>query len=187
MNIPSSREKVLKKDVFDKTWFRYFENIYRAIRGGTNIKLGGLLDIDTTSASNSGVGATDLIEYELSGNSLNTTGDVLEIEAWGVWAANGNTKTITLDFGGQTILSTGAVAANAGSWRIKGKVVRTAAATQEIIAEIISSNSSVVDSTTRTAGTQTLSDDLTIKCTATGGASDDITQYALLINLFPNS
>ena len=59
--------------------------------------------------------------------------------------------------------------------------------TQEIIAEIISDNGSVADSVTRTGGTQNLSDDLIIKCTATGGASNDVTQYAFLINLYPNS
>ena len=187
MNIPSSREIALTGDLFTRPWFTYFENVYRAIRGETDIKLGGLLSVDTTSAANSGVGATDLIDYTLSAKSLNTTGDVLEIEAWGDYAANANNKTVTLDFGGQTILTTGAIAANDGDWRIKAKIIRTGAATQEIIAEIISSNSSVADSVTRTAGTQTLSNDLTIKCTATGGATNDITQYALLINLYPNS
>lgn len=187
MAIPSSREVVLQEEVFNKVWFRFFEEINRKTRSDTDIKLGGILNSDTTNASNSGTGQTDLIEYDLAKNNLKNNGDILEVEAWGVYAANGNNKTITLEFGTQTILTTGAIAANGGSWRVKAKIIRTAAATQEIITEIISSNASVSDSVTRTAGTQTLSNELTIKCTATGGASDDVTQYALLINLTPNS
>lgn len=185
--IPSSRENALQDLVFSRPWFSYFENVFRAIRGETDVKLGGLLNVDTTSASNSGAGQTDLISYTLSAKQMPNNGDVLEIEAWGVYAANGNNKTVTLEFGSQTILDTGAIAANDGSWRINAKVIRTAAATQEIIAEIISSNSSVSDSTTRTAGTQTLTGNVEIKCTATGGASNDITQYCLLTNLYLNS
>lgn len=186
--IPSSREIALQNDtVFNKVWFRFFEELNRKIRADENIKLGGLLSTNTISASNSGTGQTDLIEYSLNSNSLQNNGDILQIEAWGVYAANGNNKTITLEFGSQTILTTGAIAANSGAWKIKAKIIRTTATTQEIIAEIISGNGSVADSVTRTAGTQTLSDDLTIKCTATGGASNDVTQYALLINLTLNS
>lgn len=188
MPIPSSQEIVLQNDtVFNKVWFRFFEELNRKIRGDTNIKLGGLLTSDTTSASNSGTGQTNLISYILKGNNLQNNGDVLKIEAWGVYAANSNNKTVTLEFGSQTILTTGIIAANDGAWKIEATIIRTAAATQEIIAEIISGNASVADSVTRTAGTQTLSNDITIKCTATGGASNDVTQYALLINLTLNS
>jgi len=187
MAIPSSIESVLQGEVFNKVWFRFFEEINKKTRSDTNIKLGGLINSDTTSSSNIGTGQTDLTEYNLAKNSLKNNGDVLEVEAWGIYAANGNNKTITLEFGSQTILTTGAIAANDGSWRIKAKIIKTAAATQEIIAEIVSSNASVSDSVTRTAGTQTMSNDLTIKCTATGGASSDITEHALLINLTLNS
>ena len=190
LQLPAAREIIIEDgtfEIFNTSWFKYLEGVYRAIRGGSDIKLGGLLDINTTSASNVGVGSTDMIEYTLPANTLTTTGDILKIEAWGVYAANANNKTVTLEFGGQTILTTGSIAANAGSWKITASIIRTGASTQEIITEIISSNSSVTDSVTRTAGTQTLSNDLTIKCTSTGGADDDITQYSLLTNLFPNS
>lgn len=189
MALPSSKETVLEnsEELFNKVWFRYLEEINRKTRLETNIKLGGLINVDTNSVSNNSTTQTDLISYNLSANNLKTSGDILEIEAWGVYEANANNKTITLEFGSQTILTTGAIAANDGSWRVKARIIRTGAATQEIISEIISSNSSVANSTTRTAGTQTLGSDITIKCTATGGASNDITQYALIIKLIPNS
>ncbi len=186
--IPTSNEIVIDDNkIFNFVWFQYFQNIYKALRGGTKIKLGGLFDVNTTSVGNVGGGADDLISFTFAANTLSTTGDILEIEAWGTYAANGNSKTVTLEFGGQTILTTGAIAANDGSWHIKAKVVRTAAATQEIIAQIVSSNSSVADSATRTAGTQTLTSSLTIKCTGTGTATEDISQKALILNLNPNT
>lgn len=188
IGFPSYNEKVLQNDTFfSNVWFRFFEAMYKAIRGNLNIKIGGVLSFNTTSKSNVSSSQTNLISYELKANSLATSGDILEIDCWGIFAANANNKTITLEFGSQTILDTGSVAANSGAWRIKAKIIRTASNTQEIISEIISGNSSVSDSVTRTAGTQTLSNNLTIKITATGAASDDVTQYAMLINLYPNS
>lgn len=184
--IPSSRETVLEGDIFNRSWFRFFEDIWRSISGGSDIKLGGQLNVNTGSEPNSSTSETDLLSYTLSAKQLVNNGDVIEIDSWGVYAANSNNKTVKLKFGSQTILDTGAIAANDGSWRIKAKIIRTANATQEIITEIISSNSSVVDSTTRTAGTQDLTTDLDIKVTGQGGASDDITNYALIINLYPN-
>ena len=161
--------------------------MWRAIRGDLDLSLGGMLSVSTTQASNSSTTATDLISYILPSDSLTNQGDILEIEAWGVYAANGNSKTIALAFGGQTILTTGAIAANDGTWSIKAKIIRKTATTQEIVSEILSSNTSVTDSATRTAGTQNLATNLTIRCIGTGGASSDITQYALKINLTPNT
>lgn len=184
--LPSAQEPITDLPP-NQTWFSYFQDVWKALRGGLGISIGGVLNKNTTSASNSGTGATDLITYDLSKNTLSSNGDLLEIEAWGTYAANANNKTVSLVFGGQTILTTGAIAANGGSWSIKAKIIRTASSTQEIISEIISSNSSVSESATRTAGTQDLTSINTIKCVGTGGASSDITQYALIIKLTPTN
>ncbi len=186
--IPSAGEIITDESFLATTsWFTFFQNVWRAIRGGLGLSLGGMLSVNTTSVSNTSTGATDLITYSLAQNSLTNNGDILEIDAWGVYAANGNNKTIALAFGGQTILTTGAIAANDGTWSLKAKIIRKSATTQEIVSEILSSNTSVIDSATRTAGTQDLATTLTIRCIGTGGASSDITQYALKINLTPNT
>lgn len=186
LSFPNSSEIIANEDLTPTTsWFTYFQDIWKMLSGGLGISIGGMLNINTTSANNTSTGATDLISYYLA-PFLKNNGDVLEIEAWGVYAANTNNKTIDLVFGGQTILTTGVIAANAGSWLIKATIIRLSATTQEIIASIISSNSSVSESATRTAGTQDLTTALNIKCVGTGGASSDITQYALRINLIPN-
>lgn len=167
-------------------WFTFLEKLFKITGGNYGITLGGNLDANTTFASNSGAGETDLITYSLPADTLVNNGDVLEVKAWGTYAANGNNKTIKLKFGSQTILDTGAVAANSGSWEINATIVCKSSTTQEISATIISANSSVSDSATRTAGTQTLSSDLTIKCTGQGTSSNDITEYCQIIKLTPN-
>jgi hypothetical protein len=185
--IPSATETIIDQTGnTNSSWFTFFQNIFRIVGGNYGIRLGGSLDINTTSISNTNTGETTLISYSLPADSMVNNGDIVEIQAWGIYAANGNSKTIKLKFGSQTILDTGAIAANGGSWSIKATIIRTSATTQEIITEIISSNSSVTDSSTRTAGTQTLSNANLINCTGQGGASNDITQYALITKLTPN-
>jgi len=185
--IPSSSELITGDNFYTTTpWYTFFQNVYKAISGNLDISLSGTLEVDTDSASNTSTGATDLITYSLDANSLLNIGSMIKIHAWGTYAANGNNKTVTLAFGSQTILTTGVVAANAGSWSIKATIIRKTSTTQEIITEIISSNSSVVDSATRTAGTQDLTTALTIKCVGTGGATNDIIQYGMTIELSPS-
>ena len=186
--IPSASQAVTTETLnVTSSWFTFFENVWRAIRGDLGLSLAGMLHVDTTSATNSGAGATDLITYSLPADTLINQGDVLEIDAWGVYAANANNKTIVLAFGNQTILTTGAIAANDGTWSLKAKIIRKTSTTQEIVSEILSSNTSVSDSATRTAGTQNLATALTIRCIGTGGVGSDITQYALKINLTPST
>jgi len=185
--IPSTTETISDENsIISTPWFSFFQNLWRSTRASLDVRLGGVLNINTSSASNSGTAETDLISYTLFKNSLTTDGDLIEIDAWGTYVSNGNNKTVALKFGSQTLITTGAVAANGGSWHISAKIIRTAAATQEILGEIISSNSSVTDSNTRTAGTQDLATDLIIKCIGTSGtASSDITQYSLIVKLTP--
>jgi len=185
--IPSTTQAISDETfTISTSWFSFFQNLWRSTRAALDVRLGGVLNINTFSISNSGTSETDLISYTLFKNSLTTNGDLIEIDAWGIFASNANNKTVVLKFGSQTILTTGAIAANGGSWHISAKIIRTAATTQEILGEIISSNSTVSDSNTRTAGTQDLATDLVIKCTGTSDtASTDITQYSLIVKLTP--
>lgn len=150
----------------------------------SQVRHGGVLRVNTTAASNTGTGATDLISYSLPASTLGTNNDFIEIEAWGTYAANANNKTVTLEFGATTLYTTGAVAQNGGAWSIKARVVRTGATTQDAIATIIASGS-VGDDATFTTPAETLSSAVTIKCTATGGASSDITQEGLIVKWYP--
>jgi hypothetical protein len=74
-----------------------------------------------------------------NGGGLGVNGDSYEFEFLGTFAADANNKTIRLYFGGATPLSggtkifdSGALTQNAGAWRLRGRVIRTGAATQII-------------------------------------------------------
>ncbi len=187
VTIPDSSQDISSQNKTTTSWFTYFQDVWKAIRGGTGISIGGTLSINTTSVANSGSGETDLMTYTTAADLLVNDGDELCFKTWGIYAANGNNKTVKVKFGSQTILTTGAIAANDGSWSIEGSILRKTATTQEIIVNIISSNSSISDSCTRTAGTQDLSASNILKLTGQGSSSDDVTEYALIIKLTPNS
>jgi hypothetical protein len=177
--------------IFTQPWFMFFQDIWRAIRRNLGIKLGGTINVDTSTKSNSDNSETDLITYDLIGNNLANNGDYLEIIAFGTFAANTNNKTLKLYFGDQIIYQTDANAANNGSWQFKTAIIRTGASTQEICTELLASNTTVQNDSNyplvRVAGNQNLSSSLTIKCTGQGSATNDITQNALMIKLFPYS
>lgn len=167
---------------FRQSWYLQFQNIVKAINGAIGLKLSGVISNSISSVSNSGSGATDLISYDFPKNTFINNQDLMEIEAWGTYAANANNKTVQLKFGSQTIFTTGAIAANNTSWSFKAKIIRTGNSSQEIITEAIYNGSAL---TTRTAGTQDSNEQITIKCVGTGSSNDDITQRALIIKLTP--
>ncbi len=188
--IPQSDQPVLDEfGFFTTSWFTFLQAIYKAIRSPQKLKIGGTLNSNITASNNTGVGQTDLMTYLLSSGTLVNDQDLIEVEAWGVFAANGNNKTVTLQFGAQTIYTTAANAANGGTWYLRAKILRTSDTTQEILATMLSNNTDLQNDTQypafRTAGTQDLSTNLTIKCTGTGGATSDIIQYALIVKLTP--
>lgn len=184
---PNSDQTVIGNgNLFTATWYVYLQAIFKAIRAKFKLNLSGIISVDTTAASNSGSGETDLITYTVTANTLENNGDIVSVKAWGVFAANANNKTLKLKFGSQTILTTGAVAANDGSWEINATIIRKTPTTQEITASITSSNTSITQSSTRTAGTQDLTTDVIIKCTGQGTSTTDLTEDALVIGLTPN-
>ena len=57
----------------------------------------------TSTSTGADTTETDLQSYTLPANVLGTNGRAIRIRAWGDTAANGNTKTIRLKFGGTTL------------------------------------------------------------------------------------
>lgn len=160
-------------------------NITIPVGATTNsAQMGGKLVVDTTSVGNVGVGEDTLITYSMDANTLDLDGSFLEISAWGIVAANANNKEIKLKLGSTVLLTTGAVAANSGNWAITANIIRTAAATQQVIASIVSDNSLIIDSSTFTASTEDLTAALSILCTGEATADDDIIQKGLIVKWF---
>ena len=189
VSIPTNTTNVYNKisedgvTSFSKEWFIFFENIWRRLLGELNIYLGGVLNNDSTAVGNVGAGTDDLITYSLSGNNLRTSGDFIEIDCFGTFAANANNKVISLVFGSTTIFTISPTAINSGSWNIKAKIIRTGSAIQEIIVSGNGTNA-VLIKTVYTSGAETLANSLDIKCTAIGTSNDDILQKNLTIKIY---
>ena len=135
--------------------------------------------INTTVVGNVGTGEDDLITYTLPGDSLSADGKAVRITAWGQVAANGNTKTIRLDFGATTIRAIGPSAMSGLDWKIEGLVIRTGATAQDAVAtELL--DTATQDSTITTPA-ETLSGDIVIKTTGEATSDNDITCEGLLV------
>jgi hypothetical protein len=147
----------------------------------------GRLKTDITPVGNVGAGEDTLITYTMPAWVMRTNKDTLEIEAYGTFAATANNKTLKLHWGSQTIMDSGALAINDGSWRITATIVRLSATTQECIATLTTSDALLPIKTTRTAGTQTTTSTVVIKCTGEGTASDDISQKVMNIKFTPEA
>lgn len=185
-----SSSAVDSNGIFASAWTIFFTGIWNKLGRGSDIGLGGVIISNSTAVGSVGGGEDTLITYTLPKGLLGTTGDVLEIQAFGIFAANGNTKTVILYFGSTAIYTTTAVAANGGNWAFRAVITRTGAATQNVLATLDSSNATVRAvmgfNTAFTAATETLADALVVKCTGTGTADNDIVQKSLIVKYFPN-
>lgn len=158
-----------------------------AVTVGTSLvsaTVGASLNTNITAVSNVNAGETTLMNYTLQANMLGNNGDYIDIDAYGTFAANANNKRIRLYFGATVIFDTTAIAANAGSWWIKGKIAREALADQQAITSIISSNALVTPTTSFTDPSESLGGTVLIKVTGLGVASNDITQQGFDVKWF---
>lgn len=154
------------------------------LAAGTATRIGGVLTVNTTHVGNVGGGTDDLITYTLPAGTLSTDGQTVRVYAWGTTAANGNNKTVTLNFGATSIGNIVNGALNNGVWGVTGYIVRTGAATQECV--FSSSDTLGNNAVTRNANSsETLSDAVVIKCTGTSAASatDDVIQHGMIVEL----
>lgn len=99
--------------------------------------VGGTLYFDSTQRGNTTTTLTDLVaasSYNVPADTLSANNMILEFWAGGTFAANNNNKTIFLHFGSEswTVVNT---IINNQSWSLRGKIVRTGAATQKIFFE----------------------------------------------------
>lgn len=149
----------------------------------TLAKMGGILTTVIVTVGNVGGGTDDLMTYSIPAGSLATNGDTIHVVCAGIFAANANNKTLTLVYGGTTLISTGAVAFNAADWHIEAWITRTGATTQRAIAMFSSGSTLLTSSSDYTTPAETLSGAVTIKCTGLSGSSatDDIQQTLMKV------
>ena len=142
----------------------------------------GVISVNTTAVGNVGGGQDDLMTYSLPANTLSADGKAIRITAWYSTASNGNTKTITLAFGGTTLTGTISSTFNNQLGIIRAVIVRTGASAQEA-ATWDTLNTQF--GTLRTTPAETMSGAITIKMTGQSGSSatDDVVQRGMIIEV----
>lgn len=190
MSLPHASEQgVDDSGFFLRTWFRFFESIWKRIGGGASYSLGGLLTYDATQTGNVGTGEDDLISYTLPQNTVDLDGSTIEIIAFGTTADNTNNKTIKLYFGGTEIFETSGSGSNLRnkSWKFHCHILKTGNNTQKCATLFVAGNAagSANSDCVYTATTKDFTDDLVIKCTGEATSNNDIIQQALIVNLNP--
>lgn len=141
---------------------------------------GGTVCFVTTAVGNVGGGTDDLQTCALAANALTASSRGFRVKAWGTTTNNANAKTVTLNWGSQVIMTQALTTSLAGTWRIDAVIGRTGTSTQDVFAELLQL-STVIDKQTLTAGTQTETGAITIKCTGTATTDNDIVNEGLLV------
>lgn len=148
-----------------------------SIGGTLNIRSGGMISNNITAAGNVGSGEDDLMTYTVPAAQLAADKDALHFEMVFKTAANANNKTIKVKFGATTLFDSGAVAANDDRLIVRGRIIRTAAATQ--IAHITAqcdSGGAFANTVVTSSPTETLSGTVVLKATGEATSDNDIQQ-----------
>lgn len=144
-------------------------------------------DTQFTLVSNVSTGETDLMTFSLPANSLNFDGDSIEVEAYGFFANNANTKTIRFYFGSTPVAFT--VVGTGGSitaWYLKAVVIRNSSSTMTGVGTLFADSDvapKAVYINTLSAGGVVYTGTNTIKLTGVGGATNDIRQQSMITKL----
>lgn len=153
---------------------------------GSSATIGGVLCVNTTSQATTGTVEEVLATCTIPANALSANGKGVRISVSVFTAANANTKTASIRFGGiggTVIATTGGTAANNIAGQLNAVVLRTGAATQYSYGSANYDTSSV--RVTRGAPTQTLSNAVDIVVTGTTPtAAGDLTFGAFVVEFF---
>lgn len=97
----------------------------------------GVVKGDSTSRGNVSTSETDLGTYTVLANSLRAAaGKVVRLTAWGKLAANGNTKTVKLYFGGTVVATLAAAATNDKDWVLEATIIQGASGAQTAVGRL---------------------------------------------------
>lgn len=144
------------------------------------------LNVGTTDAGNVGTGEDDLMSFTVPADTLSNTGDYIDFEMAFTFAANSNNKVVKVYWAGTQIYTSGTQAQNDGNMVIKGKIIRTGAATQKIVISQVNNTTNFNDETTYTTGAATLSAGNILKATGEATSNDDIIQKTMTVVFNPN-
>lgn len=163
--------------------------------GASTIPVGGqqILTVNTTIVGTVGQGEDDLMSYTLPANTLKNTNQVLKITAWGTSAATATAMLFRCYFGSTAIANSQSFGPNAtvDFWSVTAYVVRKSSTSQEAFGPFNRGESAGAGalSMLRTTPAETLSNNVTIKCTgqstndAENAVDNDIQQTGLIVEL----
>lgn len=141
------------------------------------------LNVNTTGVTTGVLAqAYDLQTFTIPANTLLNNGDSIHFEALFEYAANGNTKESQIFFGATEVgryAFAGLTAQNGGTVYIRGRIIRTGAATQRWYAQVTGMTAAGVGTSLNFAGTAAENNGagIIIKGVGTNGAaSADVTQ-----------
>lgn len=140
------------------------------------------LSVISTAVGNVGGGTDDLMTFTIPANVLVTTNKAIRVKAWGTTANNANAKTLTFNVGSQTVLTTALTVSIAGQWEVEAVIIRTGSSTQDIVARTLQGATLIFDQEL-TAGTQTETATIVVKCTAAATADNDIVQEGMIVEV----
>lgn len=153
------------------------------IKAGTSTNdaaVGGTLFVDSGTHGNTTGGETDLASYSVPANTLSANNMSLEFEMWGTYVNNANVKAIKVYFGTDNwlVLSSNN---SAEKWFVRGRIIRTGAATQDVVIQRMTAAPST--GLTISTATRTLSSANTLKLTglSTSGLTNDIVQQGMIV------
>jgi hypothetical protein len=152
---------------------------------GTYANVSGRVTTNTTQVGNVGAGEDDLMTYTVPANVLDTDGKALRITVWGLFAVNGNAKTIRYYYGGTafTAYPLADTAANGFGWSANIYIVRTGAAAQRHLTQFITSSGGVQTFSINSTGTKDNTAAQAFKITGEGTATDDVVQFGMIVEV----
>lgn len=158
-----------------------FNQVIAAINSNVQNKLyGNAVAVNTTAVTTE----ETLFTYTLPAGYLANAGDTVRAECSAATGATANTKTLRLYFGA-SVISTGAVAANANNLYLTMTATRGAtAAAQAFVGNGMGGTTSVTPvAIVNTAGTDDLAAAVVIKCTGQNGtaAANDISGKMMVV------
>lgn len=153
---------------------------------GTDMaKVGGVLNMQSTTTGNVGAGEDTLHTYTLPANTLNTTNRGLRFAMSGAFANNANAKTFKFYVGGSTVFNVSLPTSISGRWILRAELVRSGSNVQVIYGTLSLSDEAdnIVDTIYQKAAGATETDTATIviKVTAEAVADNDVEQYTSLV------
>lgn len=160
-----------------------FSNYSQVKAAATNATY--LLTTNTTPVSSNGSSGTILMSYPLPANQIARVGSTIQIQAFGVFAANSNAKEVQLFFGSTLVADSTSQVANGGNWSFDCTLMTVGINAEQAITNFNSDNSAFTDSTNYVMPSEILSAILAIEVLGFGGMTGDVTQNGMLVKLFP--